>query len=227
MILDRAIVRLLPAVPKPVVQKLSAGTGLSRLVWSADGKTLATMSIGTIVGAIKGQGVPPRKVIAWDHNRDLIYQRASTILTDPQAAKFVWGIGYHWYEPWSGGEPMFDNVRLVHETFPDKHLIFTEGCVDAFDPRKLNEWKFGEQYGRSMIHDFNNSTVGWTDWNILLDETGGPNHVNNFCFAPVHAETDLLRRDLRPDAALIPTITLDPPPPAWPDPEGFLEPDED
>jgi len=32
-----------------------------------------------------------------------------------------------------------------------------------------------------MINDFNNGAVGWTDWNILLDETGGPNHVKNFC----------------------------------------------
>jgi glucosylceramidase len=24
---------------------------------------------------------------------------------------------------------------------------------------------------------------------VLLDETGGPNHVQNFCFAPVHADT--------------------------------------
>jgi glucosylceramidase len=134
-------------------------------------------------------GLGDKKIIAWDHNRDLIYQRVSTLLADPKAAKFVWGIGYHWYEPWSGGDPMFDNVRLIHDTFPDKHLIFTEGCVDAFDPKKLGEWKFGEQYGRSMIHDFNNGTVGWTDWNILLDERGGPNHVANFCFAPVHADT--------------------------------------
>ena len=134
-------------------------------------------------------GLGDKKIIAWDHNRDLIYQRVSTLLADPKAAKFVWGIGYHWYEPWSGGDPMFDNVRLVHEVFPDKHLIFTEGCVDAFDPKRLGEWKFGEQYGRSMIHDFNNGTVGWTDWNILLDERGGPNHVANFCFAPVHADT--------------------------------------
>jgi glucosylceramidase len=138
---------------------------------------------------LQRSGLADKKIIAWDHNRDLIYQRASTILTDPQAAKFVWGIGYHWYEPWSGGEPMFDNVRLVHETFPDKHLIFTEGCVDSFDAQKLGEWKWGEQYGRSMINDFNNGTVGWTDWNVLLDERGGPNHVNNFCFAPVHANT--------------------------------------
>jgi glucosylceramidase len=40
-----------------------------------------------------------------------------------------------------------------------------------------------------MINDFNNGAVGWTDWNVLLDMTGGPNHVNNFCLAPVHADT--------------------------------------
>ncbi|HEX7333998.1 MAG TPA: glycoside hydrolase family 30 protein [Pyrinomonadaceae bacterium] len=130
-----------------------------------------------------------KKIIVWDHNRDLIYQRVSTILTDPKAAQYVWGIGFHWYEPWSGGDPMFDNVRIVNQTFPDKHLIFTEGCADSFKRERLSDWKLGELYGRSMIHDFNSGTVGWTDWNILLDETGGPNHVQNFCFAPVHADT--------------------------------------
>ena len=129
------------------------------------------------------------KVIAWDHNRDLIYQRACTMLNDPEAAKYVCGIGFHWYEPWSGGEMMFDNVRLVHDTFPDKHLLFTEGCAEAFKTERINDWTLGERYGYSMIHDFNCGTVGWTDWNILLDERGGPNHVNNFCFAPAHADT--------------------------------------
>ncbi len=138
---------------------------------------------------MKRAGLARKKIIAWDHNRDLIYQRVSTLMADPKAASYVWGIGYHWYEPWSGGDPMFDNVRLVYQTFPEKHLIFTEGCVDSFDAKRIGEWKFGEQYGRSMINDFNNGTVGWTDWNILLDERGGPNHVQNFCFAPVHANT--------------------------------------
>jgi glucosylceramidase len=41
-----------------------------------------------------------------------------------------------------------------------------------------------------MINDFNAGTVAWTDWNILLDQNGGPNHVGNFCFAPVHGDTD-------------------------------------
>jgi len=138
---------------------------------------------------IKKEGLAAKKIIVWDHNRDLIYQRARTIMTDPEAAQYAWGIGYHWYEPWSGGEPMFDNVKLVREAFPDKHLIFTEGCADSFKSERLTDWKLGELYGRSMINDFNSGTVGWTDWNVLLDETGGPNHVKNFCFAPVHADT--------------------------------------
>lgn len=139
--------------------------------------------------AMRREGLSDKKIIVWDHNRDLLYQRASTILTDPEAAKYVWGVGFHWYEPWSGGEPMFDNVKLVNQVFPDKHLIFTEGCKEAFDINKVNDWNLGELYGRSMINDFNNGTAGWTDWNILLDETGGPNHVNNLCFAPVHGDT--------------------------------------
>ncbi len=138
---------------------------------------------------MKREGLGDKKIIVWDHNRDLVYQRAKTILNDPKASQFVWGVGFHWYEPWSGGEPMFENIKLVNESFPGKNLIFTEGCADKFDSLRLNDWNLGELYGRSMINDFNGGAVGWTDWNVLLDENGGPNHVGNFCFAPVHADT--------------------------------------
>lgn len=134
-------------------------------------------------------GLGDRKIIVWDHNRDLIYQRANTIMSDPEAAKYAWGIGFHWYETWAGGEQMIDNVKLVRDAFPDKNLIFTEGCAESFKMERVKNWSLGERYGFSMINDFNSGTVGWTDWNILLDETGGPNHVKNFCFAPVHADT--------------------------------------
>jgi glucosylceramidase len=135
------------------------------------------------------EGLSDKKIIVWDHNRDLIVQRATAIFDDPDASKYAWGMGYHWYETWTGGQQMFNNVGLVHSTWPDKNLIFTEGCRGPFNASRYYSWDLGESYGRSMINDFNNWTVGWTDWNILLDETGGPNHVGNFCFAPVHADT--------------------------------------
>ena len=146
--------------------------------------------IKTYLGpTLEKNGLSSKKLIAWDHNRDLIYQRASTILKDPNAAKYVWGIGFHWYETWTGSAMQFENVKRVNETFPDKNLIFTEGCVEKFSMDRVGDWTLGEKYGRSMINDFNCGSVGWVDWNILLDENGGPNHVGNFCFAPIHADT--------------------------------------
>ncbi|KOS05994.1 glycosyl hydrolase [Flavobacterium akiainvivens] len=130
-----------------------------------------------------------KKIVVWDHNRDLMNQRADVIFNDPEASKYAWGIGFHWYETWAGGKPMFDNVRKVAEAYPDKNIMFTEGCVEKFDAARYQYWPNGERYGEQMINDFNNGTTGWTDWNILLDEKGGPNHVGNFCFAPVHADT--------------------------------------
>lgn len=138
---------------------------------------------------LQKQGLSGKKLIVWDHNRDLLYQRASTILEDPAAAKYVWGVGFHWYETWTGAGMNFANVSLVHQAFPDKNLVFTEGCAERYDATKLNDWSLGEKYGTSMINDFNDGTVAWCDWNVLLDEQGGPNHVGNFCFAPVHADT--------------------------------------
>ncbi|MBZ4041646.1 glycoside hydrolase family 30 protein [Flavobacterium hibisci] len=138
---------------------------------------------------LKKEGLGNVKIIAWDHNRDLMVQRANVIFSDPEASKYVWGMGFHWYETWTGAQPMFENVARVHEAYPDKKLIFTEGCIERFDASKYQFWPNAERYGTSMINDFNNGTVAWTDWNILLDQFGGPNHVGNFCFAPIHADT--------------------------------------
>jgi glucosylceramidase len=134
--------------------------------------------------ALKAAGLKDKKVIIWDHNRGFMYQRASVVLDDPAAARFVWGVGFHWYM-----DDDFENVRRVKEAYPQTHLLFTEGCNGPFDFGKINEWQWGEHYGKSMINDFNNGAEGWTDWNVLLDENGGPNHVQNFCFAPIHADT--------------------------------------
>lgn len=137
---------------------------------------------------LRRNGMQSKKLIAWDHNRDLIYQRASTLLSDPAAAKYIWGIGFHWYESWTGA-PTPDNVKRVAEAFPDKPLLLTEACNGPFSWTTFEQWNWGENYGREMILDFNNGATAWTDWNILLDETGGPNHAKNFCFAPIHGDT--------------------------------------
>lgn len=140
------------------------------------------------------EGLSDKKIVVWDHNRDLIAHRANVIFDDKEAAKYAWGIGFHWYETWTGANPNYDNIKTVNQSYPTKNLLFTEGCQEKFDAKQYQRWSNAERYGNAMINDFNNGTVGWTDWNILLDEKGGPNHVQNFCFAPIHA--DLTKNEL-------------------------------
>ena len=132
--------------------------------------------------ALHGAGLGDVKIIIWDHNRDVMVERASVMYSDAKAAQYVWGTGFHWY-----GADCFDHLQLVHDAWPDKQLLFTEGCQEG-GPH-IGSWEVGERYAHSIVNDLNRWTVGWIDWNLLLDERGGPNHVGNFCSAPVLADT--------------------------------------
>ncbi|SEG12021.1 glucosylceramidase [Caloramator fervidus] len=129
------------------------------------------------------EGLSHINIIVWDHNRDLIYERAKVILSDKEASRYIWGIGFHWY---SGDQ--FENLNKTHEAFPDKKLLFTEGCQEG--GVRLGDWTVGERYGHNIIGDLNNYTVGWVDWNLLLDINGGPNHAGNYCDAPIIVDID-------------------------------------
>lgn len=131
---------------------------------------------------LASEGLDDVKIMIWDHNKNAIVERAAGVLSDPEAAKYVWGIGYHWYR----GEH-FDKLDKLNSMYPDKKLLFTEGCFEN-GPR-IGAWYTGERYGHHIIGDLNHFAVGWVDWNITLDERGGPNHAGNFCDAPVIADS--------------------------------------
>ena len=71
--------------------------------------------------ALWKNGLKDKKLIAWDHNRDLVYHRASTILGDPEASRYVWGIGFHWYESWSG-EAIPENINGFTKPSPTRNF---------------------------------------------------------------------------------------------------------
>jgi glucosylceramidase len=131
---------------------------------------------------LEAEGLGRVKIIIWDHNRDELFLRAKGVLDDPLAAKYVWGVGFHWYVA-----DKFDNIQLVHDAYPDFPLLLTEACVEH--GAHEGDWSSGEKYARSIIQDLNHWAVGWVDWNMLLDEKGGPNHVGNYCSAPIIADT--------------------------------------
>jgi glucosylceramidase len=124
------------------------------------------------------EGLSQLHLMVWDHNRDVMFDRLQVIYDDPEAAQYIWGAAFHWYV----GDH-FDNLNAVHDAYPTKALLFSEGCQEG-GPH-TGEWAVGERYGRSIINDLNRWTTAWVDWNLVLDERGGPNHVGNYCSAPI------------------------------------------
>lgn len=118
------------------------------------------------------------EIFIWDHNKERVFERACEIIDDT-TAHMVKGIAFHWY---SGDH--FESLQMVREKFPDLKLILSEACIEyskfAADGELLNVKK----YAHEIIGNLNAGMNAFYDWNILLDEAGGPNHVGNFCDAP-------------------------------------------
>ncbi|XP_070073172.1 putative glucosylceramidase 4 [Drosophila takahashii] len=96
------------------------------------------------------------------------------------------GLAVHWYWDELIGPQLIDQA---HTEMPKKMLLNTESCIgdkpwQTHGP-ELGSWQRGESYMRAYTQDLNHNFNGWLDWNLVLDEQGGPNYVKNFVDAPV------------------------------------------
>ena len=99
--------------------------------------------------ALEQAGLQRLKLMVWDHNRGILYQRAKAVYDDPAAARYVWGAGFHWYV----GDH-FDNVRMVHDAWPDKQPALHRGHAGRTTTGATSsEWKWGEVYATSILRD--------------------------------------------------------------------------
>eukprot|EP00792_Barthelona_sp_PAP020_P005266 TRINITY_DN2575_c0_g1_i3.p1 TRINITY_DN2575_c0_g1~~TRINITY_DN2575_c0_g1_i3.p1 ORF type:complete len:465 (-),score=125.53 TRINITY_DN2575_c0_g1_i3:14-1408(-) len=135
--------------------------------------------LNSLIPTIKNDH-PNVKVMVYDHNRDRLIEYVETIVADK-----IWssidGIAFHWYE-----NDNYTINQIVNEKIDGKLYLNSEGC--NCPGVSLNDWSRGVKYAMDIAHDFNVGVMGWVDWNILLDHRGGPNHLNNFCDAPLIVE---------------------------------------
>lgn len=105
---------------------------------------------------------------------------------EPKTFDYVDGFGVHFY--WD----QFVSPSVMDATakeFPDKLILNTESCLgdkpyQVHGP-VLGSWERGIEYVEAYMQDLQHSVNGWIDWNLWLDETGGPNYVNNTVDAPI------------------------------------------
>jgi glucosylceramidase len=119
-----------------------------------------------LMDALESEGLGDVKIIIWDHNKERIYDRAKRVLGNERVNQRVWAVAHHWY---SGSH--FEGLRLVYEQL-GKPTICSEFC----GPITQDVNALAEQYGIEMCGNLNHYNIASCDWNLLLDEKGGPYH---------------------------------------------------
>lgn len=137
------------------------------------------------------------KLLVWDWDRtdfghaDGFAKWNKALLDKPEALKYIDGIAFHWYgglgnsgNSW-GRE--FQRLSDFMKTY-NVEMYATEACQE--NGPVMHEWFPARRYIFDMINTFEHGSKTWIDWNLVLDETGGPTHeVENRCQAPLHIDT--------------------------------------
>ncbi|XP_077483352.1 lysosomal acid glucosylceramidase-like [Amblyomma americanum] len=133
-----------------------------------------------------GYGPDKMKLLILDDQRVFLPYWANVVLADPDAAKYVSGIAFHWYWNHIRGPQV---LTQTHKRHPSKFLLATEACEGASSLSRnrvvLGSWKRAESYALDIIQDLRHWTTGWIDWNLALDTMGGPNWAHNYVDAPI------------------------------------------
>jgi len=129
---------------------------------------------------LRKEGLGHVKILVWDHNKEEAYNRVREIFSDKAARELISGVAVHWY---TGDH--FEALEIIRQQYPEMEILFTEGCVEYSRFADAKEIQKAEMYAHDMIGNLKSGVNGIIDWNLLLDEEGGPNHAGNFCAAPV------------------------------------------
>ncbi|XP_044739379.1 lysosomal acid glucosylceramidase-like [Chrysoperla carnea] len=157
-------------------------------VFNSMGWTPGTVSkwiaenLGPIINESQHSNV---KIFALDDQRYFLPWWIDIVFESTLTKDYVSGIGVHWY---GDGYTPISLLDSTNEKYPDKLLLYTEACIGShFWEKKvdLGSWSRGETYLQSIIETVNHWVTGWIDWNLALDEQGGPNWVQNYVDSPI------------------------------------------
>ena len=150
------------------------------------------------------------KLLMYDQNKGKeLDEWAEVYLNNKEFEPYFYGTAVHWYNSTFDYFP--ESLDKTHALNPSKSIISTEACIDAEVPVWQDDAKYWEEFATDwgydwakeeekhmhpkyapvhrlagdLIGSFNHHVEGWIDWNMVLDKKGGPNHVSNWCMAPV------------------------------------------
>lgn len=138
-------------------------------IWSDGEMARLVTSLGE---AFARHGLDTR-ILAWDYNRAGMFDHVRRLMRSP-AARYVGGVGFHWYNGIHTGE-----LDATHDIYPELPLIETEFC------HGLGARMYG-RYRTELMDVLGHHANAVVEWNLLLNAEGGPYHNRDIgCNSPV------------------------------------------
>ncbi|XP_015610470.1 glucosylceramidase [Cephus cinctus] len=166
-------------------------SSISNTGWTANTlKKWIAKNLGPTLRASEFKGT---KIMAVEDQRWALPWFPQKIFRNEIVKNYTDAIAFHWYVDKYIPASVLD---MTHDKFPDKFIIMTEACIGSspFDGAKvlIGSWSRGEEYVSNIIENLSHWVTGWVDWNLALNEQGGPNWIENYVDSPiiVNAEND-------------------------------------
>lgn len=187
----------LPVTMLSIQNESIAATNWDSCVWTA--KEQKDFLKNHLYPAFEEAGLTDKVgIYIWDHNKERVLEYSRDII-DETTDKMIEGIAFHWY---SGDH--FEALEMTSKLFPNKVLMSSECCClhtpgqsgmfsalfgDSTLPETV-EQNDAIAYAHDIIGNLNKGMNRWIDWNICVDEQGGPRHVPGGFTGPITAYAD-------------------------------------
>jgi glucosylceramidase len=191
----------LPVAMLSIQNESIAATNWDSCVWTAEEQK--TFLRDHLYPAFEEAGLTEQVgIYIWDHNKERVLE-FSQLIIDEATDRMIEGIAFHWY---SGDH--FEAVQMASQRFPGKTLMSSECCF-LHPPGQASMWSLltGDKtlpetveyrdavaYAHDLIGNLNAGMNRWIDWNICVDEQGGPRHTSGGFTAPIEINADYTYR---------------------------------
>jgi len=133
-----------------------ATAGWEAMLWTAQ---FMADFVREHLGPVLAADHPHVSIWGFDHNKDHVADWARVLYADPGAAKYLAGVGVHWY-----GGLQTDKLQEAHEIAPEKRILATEACncvgnVVYSSPSIAAWWTRAERLAIDILEDLRFWTV--------------------------------------------------------------------
>ena len=207
----------IPVTMLSVQNEAAAATPWDSCVWTGEAEKVFLRDY--LVPAMKKAGLKDRiQLFVWDHNKERMAEHIDQIM-DPETAPLISGFAYHWYtgdhfEALSMLGEKYPGKTLMHSESCPLHKPGRTVSMDmnpeeirnkpreALSPEELAvltqekktegqiEWEDAAMYAHDILGDLNHGMNRWIDWNLIVDQEGGPRRVEGGFAAPLVLRED-------------------------------------